>query len=190
MLEDLDRLDRLINHILDAARLEQLPAADRSEDVDLPAVLEKVAQTSCLQYRLPPDTIRLSLAAATVRGRSIDVEMLFRNLIDNAIKFSGDEPRVEVESFLNGSDRVVTRVIDNGPGIPAKLRRKIFGRFVRLGNELERSQQGTGLGLYIVRTLVRRMRGTITVRSRGTQQGTIFEVTLPGKEHSSLESAA
>src|SRR5688500_1295030 len=50
MLEDLDRLDRLINHILDAARLEQLPAEDRSEDVDLPVLLEKVAETSRLQY--------------------------------------------------------------------------------------------------------------------------------------------
>ena len=75
---------------------------------------------------------------------------------------------------------VVTRVSDNGPGIPAKLRRKIFGRFVRLGNELERVQTGTGLGLFIVRTLVRRMQGKINVRGRGSQPGTVFEVELPG----------
>jgi signal transduction histidine kinase len=75
----------------------------------------------------------------------------------------------------------VTRVADNGPGIPAKLRRKIFGRFVRLGQELERSQPGTGLGLFIVRTLVKRMRGDISVRSRGAQPGTVFEVELPGE---------
>jgi signal transduction histidine kinase len=59
------------------------------------------------------------------------------------------------------------------------LRRKIFGRFVRLGSELERKQAGTGLGLFIVRQLVRRMRGKITVRGRGSQRGTVFEVELP-----------
>jgi signal transduction histidine kinase len=190
MLDDLDRLDRLINHILNAARLDHAPAAQAAEDVPLVPLLEKVAESTCLQYRLPPGAIRTNIMPATVRGRWIDVEMLFRNLIDNAVKFSGESPQVEVESSLNGSGRVVTRVADNGPGIPANLRRKIFGRFVRLGSELERSQSGTGLGLFIVRNLVRRMKGTITVRSRGPAAGTIFEVTLPGQPAISQEPAA
>ena len=75
----------------------------------------------------------------------------------------------------------MTRIVDNGRGIPAKLRRKIFGRFVRLGSELERSQTGTGLGLFIVRTLVKRLHGKIAVRDRGSQPGTIFEVQLPAR---------
>jgi signal transduction histidine kinase len=190
MLDVLDRLDRLINHILNAARLDHAPAAQAAEDVPLVPLLEKVAESTCLQYRLPPGAIRTNIMPATVRGRWIDVEMLFRNLIDNAVKFSGESPQVEVESSLNGSGRVVTRVADNGPGIPANLRRKIFGRFVRLGSELERSQSGTGLGLFIVRNLVRRMKGTITVRSRGPAAGTIFEVTLPGQPAMSQEPAA
>ena len=78
---------------------------------------------------------------------------------------------------------MVTRIIDNGRGIPAKLRRKIFGRFVRLGSELERSQTGTGLGLFIVRTLVKRLHGKITVRDRGKPAGTVFEVQLPARPH-------
>ena len=107
--------------------------------------------------------------------------MVFRNLIDNAIKYGGAEPAVEVDSQFVGDDRVVTRIVDNGRGIPAKLRRKIFGRFVRLGSELERSQSGTGLGLFIVRTLVNRLQGKISVRDRVGQSGTIFEIELPAR---------
>jgi signal transduction histidine kinase len=125
-----------------------------------------------------------------VRGRPLDIEILFRNLIDNAIKYSGEAPQVEVECLPISPEQVQVRVSDNGPGIPVSLRRKIFGRFVRLGNELERSRQGTGLGLFIVRNVVRRMRGTINVRARGSQQGTVFEVVLPGKALVRRESAA
>jgi len=109
----------------------------------------------------------------------MDLEMIFRNLIDNAIKYADHEPRVEIESHAKGENAVVTRIIDNGRGIPQQLRRKIFGRFVRLGNELERSRTGTGLGLFIVRNLVKRLGGQITVRDRAGQPGTVFEVQLP-----------
>ena len=179
MLDDLERLDTLINHMLDAARLDQLPVETDLVDVELSSVLRSCAETLCLRYHLPVETVSLDLTPAIVRARPIDLEMVFRNLIDNALKYGGAEPVVEVESRFVGDDKIVTRIVDNGRGIPAKLRRKIFGRFVRLGSELERSQSGTGLGLFIVRTLVKRMRGQITVRDRGKQSGTIFEVELP-----------
>lgn len=182
MLDDLDRLDTLINHMLDAARLDQVPLDDEILNVELSPLLETVAQTVCLRYRIPADTVSLDVAPTILRGRSIDVEMVFRNLIDNAVKYSGAQAKVDIQSWDNGRGMVVTRISDNGPGIPAKLRRKIFGRFVRLGNELERVQTGTGLGLFIVRTLVRRMKGKIVVRGRGSQPGTVFEVELPGQE--------
>ncbi|HEV3022827.1 MAG TPA: ATP-binding protein [Pirellulales bacterium] len=180
MLDDLDRLDTLINHMLDAARLDQVPQEGELIDVELAPLLESCAQTVCLQHRVPVETVTLDVAPTVVRGRPIDVEMVFRNLIDNAVKYSGPQAKVTVDSWANGRGMVVTRVSDSGPGIPAKLRRKIFGRFVRLGNELERVQAGTGLGLFIVRTLVLRMRGKIAVRGRGPQPGTVFEVELPG----------
>jgi signal transduction histidine kinase len=181
MLEDIERLDTLINHMLEAARLEK----DREEadliDVELSSLLEACARTACKRHRVPDETVTLDVVPATVRARPMEVEMVFRNLIDNAIKYSGPEPQVSVESWFDGRGTIVTWVADNGPGIPAKLRRKIFGRFVRLGNELERTQTGTGLGLFIVRTLVKRMKGKINVRSRGTKPGTVFEVELPGQ---------
>jgi signal transduction histidine kinase len=178
MLEDLERLDVLINHLLDAARIDREPEKTPLEDVDLPHLLDSIARTSCEQYRLPASTVELRLQPVVIKARSTDLEMIFRNLIDNALKYSGPQPKVEVE--LDAQDgRVTTRISDNGPGIPINLRRKIFGRFVRLGSELERKQAGTGLGLFIVRQLVRRMRGKITVRGRGNQRGTVFEVELP-----------
>ena len=67
----------------------------------------------------------------------------------------------------------------NGMGVPQRLRRKIFGRFVRLGLELEREKPGTGLGLHIVQTLVRRMGGRVRVRDVETGSGAVFEVELP-----------
>ena len=181
MLDDVERLDSLINHMLDAARLDQQPVETDIADVELSAVLRSCAETACLRYHLPIETIRLNAAGAILRARPIDIEMVFRNLIDNAIKYGGAEPAVEVDSQFLGDSTVVTRIIDNGRGIPAKLRRKIFGRFVRLGSELERSQSGTGLGLFIVRTLVKRLHGKITVRDRGNQPGTVFEVQLPAR---------
>lgn len=180
MLEDVDRLDTLINHMLDAARLDQVSPQNEAVGGSLADLLKNCASTVCLRHRLPPETIELDVAPSFVFGRPLDLEIIFRNLLDNAVKYSMPHPEVKVESWSNGRGAVVTRVSDNGPGVPVNLRRKIFGRFVRLGSELERTQSGTGLGLYIVRTLVRRMKGKVTVRGRGTQQGTIFEVELPG----------
>ncbi len=179
MLDDLERLDTLINHMLDAARVDQLPTRDDLAVVDLAEMLRSCAETVRVRYHLPTDAIRVRLVPAAVRARPIDVEMIFRNLIDNAVKYGGNPPQVEIELAPAADDRALARISDNGPGIPPKLRRKIFGRFVRLGNELERKQSGTGLGLFIVRTLVRRLHGEIAVGDRAGASGAVFEVRLP-----------
>jgi len=179
MLEDLDRLDRLINQMLDAGRLETGAARGEEEDVDLAALLRQCAEAVCVSYRVPATTVRLDLARCVVRARPLDLDIIFRNLIDNAVKYAGADPLVEVVLRPQPDGPTLTCISDNGRGIPAKLRRKIFGRFVRLGQELEREKPGTGLGLYIVRTLVRRLGGRIHVRDRDGEPGTVFEVQLP-----------
>ena len=182
MLEDLQRLHNLIDHLLDAARLDQRPWSTTPKISSLRRDWRRCAESMSQRYRLPPETIRRDLAPAWVRARPADLEIVFRNLLDNAVKYAGEVPEVGVD--LRPSDgRVTVRISDNGPGIPPPLRRKIFGRFVRVGNELERAKPGTGLGLYIVRTLVRRMHGKITVRGRRHGPGTVFEVELPAREH-------
>jgi signal transduction histidine kinase len=117
-----------------------------------------------------------------VSATPVDVELILRNLLDNGLKYANEEqPLVEVSVRPEGASHVVVRVSDNGRGIPPSLRQMIFGRFVRLGSELEREKPGTGLGLYIVRTMVGRLRGRIRVTDRERGSGTAFEVRLPGK---------
>ena len=181
MLEDVERLDDLVNHVLDAARVDQESGEDEIDVIDLADLLQNCAKTVCLRYRVDSQTVALELQSCNVQAPRGDLEMIFRNLIDNAVKYAGTPPQVHVSLRHGENQTAVTQIRDNGPGIPQPLRRKIFGRFVRLGLELERKQPGTGLGLHIVRTLVRRLRGKIRVDDVEDENttGTIFEVRLP-----------
>jgi signal transduction histidine kinase len=180
MLEDVERLDHLINQILDAGRLESRGSPGDIEEVGLPELLRQCARAVCASYHVPPETIQLRVEPCAVWAKPSDLDLLFRNLIDNAVKYGGAEPEVLIEAQGRPGGKIVVRIADNGQGIPPRWRRKVFARFVRLGVELERERSGTGLGLYIVRTLVRRMRGRIRIHSRDSGPGTVFEVELPG----------
>jgi signal transduction histidine kinase len=186
MLEDVGRLDHLINHLLDAARLEKDRTPSEAVDVDLADVLRSTAEGVCQRYQLSPNVVQLDLEPCLVHAAPVDLELIFRNLIDNAIKYaSDDEPRVEVSLRVVDAGQVVVRISDNGRGIPPQYRRKLFSRFMRLGLELERAKPGTGLGLYIVRTLVQRVGGSVRIRDRERGSGTTFEVQLPGEKAAS-----
>jgi len=182
MLEDVERLDQLINHLLDVARLEKDRVGPRPEDVRLDDVIRRCAETACQRYQRPLDTIQLDLSPTIVCAAPVDLELIFRNLLDNGMKYASDDaPRVDVSIRPEGSSQVVVRVSDNGRGIPHSFRHLIFGRFARLGSELEREKPGTGLGLYIVRTMIGRLGGKIRVRDRDRGTGAAFEVQLPGR---------
>ncbi len=180
MLEDVERLDRLINHMLDAGRLDKRVDSDDVETIALDSLLSECAQTVCLQYRVDPETIQLELTPVELTGPRSDVEIVFRNLLDNAIKYAGTPPHVTIQLSIEDEETAIVKIQDNGLGIPPHQRRKIFGRFERLGLELQREKPGTGLGLYIVRTLVRRLKGRVRVRNVEEGTGSIFEVQLPG----------
>ncbi len=179
MLEDIERLDHLVNQVLDAGRLE----AERIEGVEEELSLDEVIKTCLLEisarYRTPPEVVGWEAEPCRVRARRADLQMIFRNLLDNAFKYAGSPPDIQVSVRTYSEHWAVVRVADNGPGIPLKDRRRIFGRFVRLGSELEREKPGTGLGLYIAKTVVRRLKGKIRVRDRRPPPGTVFEVFLP-----------
>jgi signal transduction histidine kinase len=136
--------------------------------------------TVCLRYRFPRACVSQRLEPCNLHTTRVDLEMLFRNLVDNAVKYAGNEPQVQVDLHVDSQRQAVVRISDNGRGIPPKMRRKIFGRFERLGVELTREKPGTGLGLYIVRSQVRRLKGRIRVSDREPGPGTVFEVRLPG----------
>ncbi|MFG0266975.1 MAG: sensor histidine kinase [Rhodopirellula sp. JB055] len=201
MLEDVERLDSLINHLLDAARVERGGGTYEACDVSLHTVLSKCAQGACVRYKLPPETVQVNCPPTIVHAPVVQIEILFRNLIDNAIKYGGSPPKVKLTAVCASSGDVTVSVLDNGTGIPANLRRKVFGRFVRLGSELERSKQGTGLGLYLVRNITHAMGGRINIQdgrwevesdataehapagatalTQSYKQGTRIDVTLP-----------
>jgi signal transduction histidine kinase len=182
MLEDVERLDSLINHLLDAGRLEKDRTPPEQEDVELASLIRATAEGVCVRYQVPAEIVELDLAPFVVRAAPVDLELVFRNLIDNAVKYaSDDDPRVHVSLRPGPEGWAVARITDNGRGIPPHFRRKLFGRFIRLGSELERDKPGTGLGLYIVRTLVNRLGGKVHIRDREQGAGTTFEVQLPGR---------
>ena len=180
MLDDVERLDLLINHILSAARLDKGNVAESAERVDLNQLLKSCVTEVCSWYRTSTEIVRMDLVNCHVLGNPVDLGLIFRNLLDNAIKYADSKsPEISVGSEYSPERGAVTiKISDNGPGIPRPLHRKIFGRFVRLGTELERKKPGTGLGLYIVRTLVARWRGRVQVGSKDGG-GTVFQVTLP-----------
>ncbi len=181
MLEDVERLDDLINHLLDAAKLAKPAVDSEMEDLELAELLPRWVDELRIRYRVPEEAVQVQVEPCIVRARSVDLAMIFRNVIDNAFKYAGDPASIAVVSHLDDQDQVVTLIKDNGSGIPRRLRNKIFHRFFRMGVELQREKPGTGLGLYIVHTLVRHMKGRIRVRDRDDGPGTMFEITLRGQ---------
>jgi signal transduction histidine kinase len=182
MEAELTRLNRLINHLLEVGRLDAIGQESEAEDIELGAFLRQCAANACTHHNQNLDeVVEFHVEPAVVHGRPMVMQMIFGNLLDNAIKYGGPKPKVEVQVSIKSRGRVLTRIMDNGQGVPSNLRKKIFQIFFRAGNELERTRQGTGLGLYIVKTLVHIMKGKITVRDRGHQPGSSFEVELPGR---------
>jgi signal transduction histidine kinase len=185
MLQDVERLDGLVDHLLDAARTLHRPPNPTDDVTELRPLLESVRAAVTQRHAVAEDCVRLDCGPGlAVRGREADVEIVLRNLVDNAVKYSLPEPGVEV-SAVAANGRVTVRVADNGPGIPLAQRHAVFGRFVRLGSELERSTPGTGLGLFLVRSLVKQLRGKVSAKGRIGQRGSIFEVELPAAAQAS-----
>ena len=190
MLDDIERLDKLINHLLAAARLEQTSPQSGEPEIAVREVLESCIHSITARYQLPTGAVTLECDPIYIRCGQLDAELLFGNLLDNAAKYAGDPAKIEVVARMRGASWASIRVTDNGRGIPLSERRRIFGRFVRLGSELERTRPGAGLGLYIVRELVRRMRGRIHVRNRFVGTGATFEVELPARQGDAPRTAS
>lgn len=180
MMDDVERLDQLISHMLDAGSIDKPKNDSELMDVELAELIADVSKSVCLRYRVDSETIRLDLKPFVIRAHHADAVMIFRNLIDNAVKYAGTPPQVAVTMTLY-EELAIIQIADNGPGIPREDHRAVFGRFVRLGKELERKKPGTGLGLYIVRTLVHKIRGRVRVVERMRKSGTVFEVQLSGR---------
>ncbi|MEZ4986561.1 MAG: ATP-binding protein [Saprospiraceae bacterium] len=103
------------------------------------------------------------------------------NLVENAIKYSKDNPQIAIRVYSDAK-KVHLEIADNGIGIPSGEKGRVFEKFYRIGNEDTRTTKGTGLGLFIVKEIVKYHTGQIDVRDN-KPQGTVFQITLP--HHSS-----
>lgn len=182
MENELQRLDHLINQLLEVGRLDAIGHLADPEDIALDGLLRDCAKSACAHHKKVADeVVTFEIEPTLVHTRRVVLEMIFRNLLDNAVKYAGEDPQVQVKVQMKPRGRVSVQIIDNGEGVPQDLRKQIFRMFYRGENELERRQKGTGLGLYISRTLTQILKGSISVHDRPEGPGSVFEVELPGR---------
>jgi signal transduction histidine kinase len=178
MLQDVDRLDALLDHVLEAAKMVDGPYVKRGLIPVWGACEDAIALIS-QRYGVNPGCFHLAGDACSVAIERQELNLVLGNLLDNAVKFSNTGVEIQLKVRFLGKKVEIT-LQDNGIGIPAKHRKRIFQRFYRLGNEITRLRRGTGLGLFIVRETLRQAKGNIRVSSGGEGQGTTFTLTLPG----------
>jgi signal transduction histidine kinase len=179
MRQDLDRLNSTINNVLDAALYTDHPVQD-PRPLDLARLARRAIDLTLTRHQLPRESIRYEGPASLhLAGDAQALETAVLNLLDNAVKYSRDEVRIEVEVWGDGDGQAHLLVRDHGMGISRTQLPFIFTRFYRIGSEVRRSQTGTGLGLFIVRSVVKGHRGAITADSPGPDRGSTFTMTLP-----------
>jgi two-component system sensor histidine kinase SenX3 len=184
MVEDTDRLLGTIEQVLRAGRMgAKLRRASRAP-VDLSAVVQDCLELARTRHHLPDEalTYRESLAngsAPCVLGDEDELKAAVSNLVDNAIKYSGSDVQVAVELDQPEAAHATLRVRDRGVGIPANERKRIFKRFYRSPGADARRVKGAGLGLFIVRSVIKRHGGKVFAESEGAGRGSTFTVQLP-----------
>ncbi|MNT51821.1 Signal-transduction histidine kinase senX3 [compost metagenome] len=135
------------------------------------------------RHGLDDEAIALEAPPLRVLTNPVGLDIVLSNLLDNAVKYSGDEVHIEVKACGTGDGHVAIAIIDTGVGIPRNQLKRVFHRFYRVGNEMTRTRKGTGLGLYIVKETLRSLKGSIRATSPGEGQGSVFTVILPGVPH-------
>jgi CheY-like chemotaxis protein len=171
---------RLIDDLLDVSRISRNTLGIRNERVDLAAVLESALESSRPLIEKSGHELTVSLPTESVQLNAdpIRLAQVFLNLLNNSAKYTNAGGRIWLTAERQGGDAVVS-VRDNGVGIPADMLARIFDLFTQVGDPLERSQGGLGIGLTLVRRLVEMHDGTIEAHSSGPGEGSEFVVRLP-----------
>ena len=182
MLEDSDRLLGTIEQVLRAGQLGARARREGHTPIDLGAIVEECVSLARIRYRLPPEALIVRDASANGAGHFVlgdedDLKAVVSNLVDNAIKYSGQDVRVAVELEQAEPAKATLRVRDHGIGISPSERKRIFRRFYRVPGTMR--IKGTGLGLFIVRSVVARHGGKVFAESDGPGRGSTFTVHLP-----------
>lgn len=173
------RLDTIVQDLIRLSRFDAQDTIRRDSNVNLSEIIRAVYKAKLedaadsgvdLMLDIPSDSI-------VIQGESEALDQMVSNLVDNAIKYCGDDGKVELRLSRRGQMACI-EVKDNGIGIPKEDQQRIFERFYRVDRGRSREQGGTGLGLSIVKHVVGSHHGEVTVRS-GLDKGTVFEVRIP-----------
>ena len=181
MLADTARLHHTVDQVLKAGAARERTRGDRAV-VDVGALTRECVELATVRHHLQPGTIALHSRdphQLNVRGDADQLRTVLANLLDNAVKYSGADVRVTVDVAAPAPHTVWVRVQDRGIGIPKRQLKRIFNRFYRVPSLRLKAVKGTGLGLYIVRSIVRAHGGKVFAQSEGEGRGATFTLELP-----------
>jgi len=182
MLQDADRLQHTVEQVLRAGAARQQRKLEHRAPVDLGWLVQECVDTARTRHHLAEDAITIvndDLATPlVVQGDVEELRTAIANLLDNAVKYSKGTPQVTVQVAGATPDTAWVRVKDTGIGIPRAQLGRIFNRFYRF-QPLGSKVKGTGLGLYIVRSIAKRHGGRVFAESAGENKGSTFTLELP-----------
>jgi two-component system, OmpR family, sensor histidine kinase SenX3 len=182
MLEDSDRLLHTIEQVLRAGSTVSRFRRIARVQVDVGEIARECVALARTRFRLEENALlyeeRLNGVRPVVVGDAEELKAAVWNLIDNAVKYSG--PQIDVRVRVEEEEqRVAIRVIDHGVGIPPSDLKRVFRRFYRVPASVAMRAKGSGLGLFIVRSVARKHGGRAFAESNGTGRGSTFTIVLP-----------
>ena len=182
MLADSDRLINTVEQVLSASKTVEGKKHYDVSELNIARLIDDAIKIVRTRYNLGDGSIRLTESAddLVVAGDAEELLSAFVNLLDNAVKYSNDEVRVSVRIKASPiRNRIDVFIRDSGIGIPASDLKRVFKRFYRVPQGEGKKVKGTGLGLFIVRSIIKKHGGSIQVDSKGDGRGSTFVVQLP-----------
>ncbi len=183
MRADTDRLIGTVEQVLKAGELGQRARQKNRTLIEIEPLVAECVATTLARYHLTPEAITLAPVPGQVKlkvnGIQDDLRTAVLNLLDNAVKYSPHHLHIVATLAITQYNNVALAITDRGLGIPQDQLKRVFNRFYRLPGRYEIKIKGTGLGLFLVRTIARQHGGNIRAQSKGTNQGSTFILTLP-----------
>ncbi len=184
MLADTDRLLTTVEQVLRAGQMGHRRRQLNLAPIDLGTLTQECLALARTRYRLANDTLTYQEKLSNghrpvIQGDRDELRAALSNLIDNAIKYSDRQIQVSVVVAEEIKDQLSIKVQDQGIGIPHAQLKRIFKRFYRVPGQVVARVKGTGLGLFIVQSIVERHGGKVRAESEGEGKGSIFTIQLP-----------